>query len=149
MGVHGHGLPRSAVRAAGPGQRAPLGFGWIYTYIYIYIHIYIYIYTHIYIHIYMCMYIYIYIYVHMYYLYIYIYMRTNEVTTNGAAAKVMVSDRSGKMYALALLGRYKYVNGSTQKVPLSKEAWRLCSDPISADPICPFPTLYIYIYICI
>ena len=58
-----------------------------------------------------CVYIYIYMYI---YIYIYIYthinkgwLRTNGVNTNGAAAKVMNFDRSGKRYALALSGRYK------------------------------------------
>ena len=45
----------------------------------------------------------------------------------------------GKRYALALFGRHKQVNGSTQKVPLPKKH-EIRSDPISADPVCPSPS---------
>ena len=44
-----------------------------------------------------------------------LWLRTNGVNTNGAAAKDMRFDRLGKRYALALLGGYKQINGSTQK----------------------------------
>ena len=44
------------------------------------------------------------------------WLRTNGVNTNGAAAKVI---------------------SSTQKVRKQKNT--ICSEPISADPICPFP----------
>ena len=35
------------------------------------------------------------------------WLRTNDVNTNGAAAKVMNFDRLGKKHALALLGRQR------------------------------------------
>ena len=43
-----------------------------------------------------------------------------------------------KRYALALLGIYESINRSIPKVPVQKHENR--SDPISADPIRPFPS---------
>ena len=64
-------------------------------------------------------------------------MRTNGVNSNGAAAKVMIFDRLGKKVRPGTFGRIKvgsrvYPNGPCQK-------HEICSDPISADPIGPFP----------
>ena len=49
-----------------------------------------------------------------------IWLLTNVVNTNGAAAKVMNFDRLGKKVRPGTLGISKKVDGSTQKVPLSK-----------------------------
>ena len=68
-------------------------------------------------------------------IYIYIYICIYGVNTDGAAAEVMNLDRLEKRYALALLGRYKWVNGSTPKGPSVKKH-EIRSDPVSADPIC-------------
>ena len=72
------------------------------------------------------------------------WLRTNGVNTNGAAEKEMNFDRLGKRYALALLGRQKQVNWSTQKKSLCQKH-KICSDPISADPICPFPIASLFL----
>ena len=64
-------------------------------------------------------------------------LRKNGVNTNGATAKVTFFDRSGKRYAVALLGRYKYVNGSTQQVPLSKNM-KFAVTPLVLTPFVTF-----------
>ena len=62
---------------------------------------------------------------------------TEGVNTNRAAAKVMNLTFWGKRYALALLGRYKQVSGSAQKVPLSKNL-SLAVTPLVLAPSVPF-----------
>ena len=70
-----------------------------------------------------CIYIYIYIYIYMY-IYIYIYKYT--------CIYIYIY--------IYVLGRSTWINGSTQTAPLSNKLTNnCCSDPISADPICPFP----------
>ena len=62
---------------------------------------YIYIYVSLSLSIYIYIYIYTYIdaYIHAYWL------RTTGVNTNGSAAQIMIFDRLGRRYILALLGR--------------------------------------------
>ena len=70
-----------------------------------------------------------------------IWLRTNGVNTNGAAAKKNNVDRLGEKYAHpGTFGKIKvYDNGSTPKnPPVRKHDIR--TDPISADPICLFPS---------
>ena len=59
------------------------------------------------------------------------WLRTNGVSTSGAAAKVTSFDRSGKMVRPGTLG--------TVKVGQHEAAHEIRSDPISADPSSPFP----------
>ena len=64
---------------------------------------------------------------------------TNGVNTNGAAAEVINFDRLGETkvrpgtFGKIKVGKREY----QQKVPVKKHV--ICSDPISADPISPFP----------
>ena len=64
------------------------------------------------------------------------WLRTHGVNTNGAAAKVMNLARSEKGTSWHS-GEYRF-NGSTKKSLSTKP--NICSDPISVEPICPFPT---------
>ena len=60
-------------------------------------------------------------------------LRKNGVDTDGAAAKVMRFDRL-HMHVWGDKGR---LTGVPKKFPCQKQD--ICSDPISADPIDPFP----------
>ena len=67
------------------------------------------------------------------------WLRTNGVDTNGAAAEVMVFDRLGKKVRPGTFGEYKSrLTGGPKKSLCQKH--EICSDPISADPICPSPS---------
>ena len=113
---------------------------------------YIYIYAYTYTYTCICTYLYIYI-------YIYIYtppcgapgrraaprggpsgpwLRTSGVNTNGAAAKVMDFDRLGKKVCPGTFGKIQVGQRECPKSPSVKKH-EICSDPISADPMCPFP----------
>ena len=89
------------------------------------------------------------------------------VNTNGAAVKVMYFDRLGKKVPPGTFGKTKVGYRVCPKSPSVKKHY-ICSDPISADPMCPFPIearlvirgpagcwlscildVYIYIYICV
>ena len=63
----------------------------------------------------------------------------NGVAANGAAAKVMSFDGLGKKVRPGTLRGQKQVNGSTQKVPLSKELKFAVTPLVSADPFRPLP----------
>ena len=63
--------------------------------------------------------------------------RTNGVNSNGAAAKVMDLDRLGKNTWHFWEYKSRLTVVITLEVPLSKKT-KNCSDPINADPICPF-----------
>ena len=65
-------------------------------------------------------------------------MRTNGVNNNGAAAKVMFFDRVGEKVRPDTFGKTKVGYWEYPKSPSVKKH-EICSDPISADPICPFP----------
>ena len=58
--------------------------------------------------------------------------------TNGAAAKVMNFDRLGEKVRPGTSGKIKAGQRECPKGPSVKEH-EIRSDPISADPICPFP----------
>ena len=65
-------------------------------------------------------------------------LRTDGVNTNGGRCKSNEFRLiGGKRCALALLGRQKQVNGSTQKVPLSKNI-KLAVTPLVLSPFVPF-----------
>ena len=66
------------------------------------------------------------------------WLRTNGVNTNGAAAKVMNFDRVGRQVHPGPFGMIKVGERECAKSP-SVEKHENCSDPISSDPICPFP----------
>ena len=52
----------------------------------------------------------------------------------------MIFDRSGKKVRPGTFGKYKSrLTGVSKKVPVKEHEIR--SDPISADPICPLPSL--------
>ena len=67
------------------------------------------------------------------------WLRTYEVDTSGAAAKVMNFDRLGKKVRPGTAGEIKVGSREYPKSPSVKKH-ELRSDPISADPICPFPS---------
>ena len=58
-------------------------------------------------------------------------------TPMGPLQKYSILKDWGKRYALALLGRQKQVNGSTQKVPLSKNM-KFAVTPLVLTPFVPF-----------
>ena len=66
------------------------------------------------------------------------WLRTNGVGTNGAAAKVMNSDRLGEKGTPWHFWEDKSRLTGAPKKSFSQKTQK-CSDPISADPICPFP----------
>ena len=66
------------------------------------------------------------------------WLRTNGVNTNGAAAKVMIFDRLGKKVHPGTFGKIKVGYREYPKGP-SVKTHEICSDPISADSISPFP----------
>ena len=66
------------------------------------------------------------------------WLRTNGVNTNGAAAKVMNFDRLVKKVRPDTFGKIEVGSRGYPKSP-SVEKHEICSDPISADPICPSP----------
>ena len=68
------------------------------------------------------------------------WLRTNGVNTNGAAAKVMKFDRLGKKVRPGTFGKTKVGQREYPKSPSVKKH-TICSDPISADPIGPFPSV--------
>ena len=73
---------------------------------------------------------------------------TDGVDTNGAAAKLLnfVRYRLGKRARRTpwhFREDKKQADWSAQKVPLSRNIKRIRSDPVSADPIFPFPVLVI------
>ena len=61
------------------------------------------------------------------------------ISTNGAAAKVMTFDRLGKKVRPGSLGKIKVGEREYPKKSLCRKTCIFRSDPISADPICPFP----------
>ena len=65
-------------------------------------------------------------------------LQINGVNTNGAAAKVMNFDRLGEKVRPGTSGKIKAGQRECPKGPSVKEH-EIRSDPISADPICPFP----------
>ena len=67
------------------------------------------------------------------------WLRTNGVNTNGAAAKVMNFDRLGTKVLHGTFGKIKAIRltGVPKK---SVKRHKICSDPISADPSCTFPS---------
>ena len=66
------------------------------------------------------------------------WLRTNGVSTNGAAAEAMNFDGLGKKVRPGTFGKIKAGEREHAKGPSLKKHV-ICSDPISADPICPFP----------
>ena len=72
------------------------------------------------------------------------WLRTDGVNTNGAAAKVINQCcRSGKKGMPWHFWENK-VHGSTKKSLIKTRD--LCSNPVRADPVCPFPNLVDYCY---
>ena len=69
------------------------------------------------------------------------WFRTNLVNTNGAAAKVMTFWLIGEEGTPWLLWEYKSRLTGVPKQPLCQKH-EIRSDPISADPICLFPTYF-------
>ena len=67
-----------------------------------------------------------------------VWLRTNGVNANGAAAKVMNFDRLRKKVHPGTFGKIQVGQRECPKGP-SVIKYEICSDPISADPICPFP----------
>ena len=67
------------------------------------------------------------------------WLRTNGVSANGAAAEVMNFDRVGKKGTPWQFWEDKSRLMGVPKNSLSKNTQKKCSDPISADPICPLP----------
>ena len=65
-------------------------------------------------------------------------LRTKGVSTKGAAAKVMKFDSLGKKVRPGTFGDIKICSREYPKSPSVKKHG-ICSDPINADPICPFP----------
>ena len=68
-----------------------------------------------------------------------IWLRTNGVNTNGTAAKVMNFDRLGKKGTPWHFWEDKSRLTGVPKKSLCQNLHEICSDPIRADPICPFP----------
>ena len=66
------------------------------------------------------------------------WLRTDGVNTNGATAIVKMFDRLGTKVRPGTFGEIKVGEREYPKSP-SVEKHDICSDPISADPICPFP----------
>ena len=68
------------------------------------------------------------------------WLQTNGANTNGAAAKVIVVARLGKKVCP---GTFVKINVGSREYPKSPSVRKHepGSDPISADPICPFPRL--------
>ena len=67
------------------------------------------------------------------------WLRTNGVSTNGVAAKVTSFDRLGEKVRPGTFGEDKLrLTGVPQKCIRQKH--EISSDPISADPICLFPS---------
>ena len=64
-----------------------------------------------------------------------LWVRTNGVNTDGAAAKVVKS--AGLEKGMPWQFRESKVNRSTQQI---RQKSQKCSGPISADPVCPFPS---------
>ena len=62
------------------------------------------------------------------------WLRTNGVNTKGAAAKVMSFDRLGETVRPGNFTGYR-----EYPTRPSVKKHKKCRDPISADPICPFP----------
>ena len=58
--------------------------------------------------------------------------------TNGVAAKVMNFDSLGQKVRPGTFGKKKVGKREYSKSPFVKRH-EICSDPIGADPICPFP----------
>ena len=69
----------------------------------------------------------------------YPWFRTNGVSTNGAAAEVMNVDRLGKKVRPGTFGNIKIIRSTGVPKNPSVKKHEICSGPISADPICPFP----------
>ena len=67
------------------------------------------------------------------------WLPTNGVNANGAAAKVANFDRLGKKVRPGTLGNIKVYQREYPKSASVKKL-EVCSDPISADPVCPFPS---------
>ena len=67
------------------------------------------------------------------------WLRTNGVNTNGAAEEVMFFFYGfGKKARPGTFGKINVGSREYTKRPLCQKH-ELCSDPISADPSCPFP----------
>ena len=83
------------------------------------------------------------------------WLRTNGVNTDGAAAKVVNLTDYQKSTPWHLGEDRSRLTGVPKRSLCQKTPFKKCSDPVSADPIRPFPTLdqalrghiYIYIYI--
>ena len=78
-----------------------------------------------------------------------LWLRTKWVNTNGAAAKVMIFDRLREKVRPGTFGNIKV---GQQEYPKSSSVKKheICSDPISADPIRPFPnTVFCSLSICL
>ena len=83
-------------------------------------------------------------------------LRTNGVDTNGVAATNILFDRLGKAYVQLT---YAYIcwqilsDWYRTSTSVTKHNICVSADPLSADPICPFPRckqrMYIHIYIYI
>ena len=67
------------------------------------------------------------------------WVRTDGVNANGAAAKVMNFDRLVKKVRPGTFGKIQLGKREYPK-SASVNKHEICSDPISADPFCPFPT---------
>ena len=68
------------------------------------------------------------------------WLRTNGVYTNGAAANVINYDRLGKKVRP---GTFEKIQVGLREYPeksLCQQKHDICSDPISADSICTFPS---------
>ena len=65
------------------------------------------------------------------------WLRTNGVSTNGAAAEVTSFDRLGEKGTPCHVWEEQWVSGSTQKVPLSKHM-KLAVIPLVLTPFVPF-----------
>ena len=63
------------------------------------------------------------------------WLRTNGVSTDGAAARVMNFDRLWKKVLPGTFGNTKVGQWGYPKSP-SVKAREICSDPIGADPVC-------------
>ena len=65
-------------------------------------------------------------------------LRTNGVDTDGPAAKVIIFEGLGEKVRPGTFGKIKVGQREYPKSP-SVRKHETSSDPISADPICPFP----------
>ena len=70
-------------------------------------------------------------------LHFFMWLRRNGVNTHGAAANINMCDRLGKKVRPGTFGKIQVGQWEYPKSPSLKKH-EICSDPISADPICPF-----------